>query len=113
MNHWEPLITYLSPLRTAVVFIPDTSEPASGSVRQKDASSGASARRPRYSFFSSSDAARTIGAVARPLHEREGAIPEQPQEISPSISAPSRKPSPGPPYSAGRWPFISPSPQAF
>ena len=113
MKHFEPLMTHLSPLRVAVVFIPDTSEPASGSVRQKEASSGASARRPRYSFLSSSEAASTIGAVARPLQESEVPMPEQPQAISSSISAPSRKPRPGPPYSAGRWLFIRPSSQAF
>ncbi len=39
-------MTHLSPLRTAVVFMPETSEPASGSVRQNEASSGASASRP-------------------------------------------------------------------
>src|ERR1700684_62438 len=113
MKHLEPLMTHLSPLRVAVVFIPDTSEPASGSVRQNEASSGASLRRPRYSFLSSSEAARTIGAVARPLQDTDVPIPEQPQEISSSISAPSRKPSPGPPYSAGRWLFMRPSSQAF
>ncbi len=101
MKHLEPLITHLSPLRVAVVFIPETSEPASGSVRQKEASSGASDSRPRYSFLSSSEAARMIGAVASPLHDSEVAIPEHPQPISSSISAPSRKPSPGPPYSVG------------
>jgi len=71
MKHLEPLMTHLSPRRTALVFMPDTSDPASGSVRQKDASNGASERRPRYSFLSSSEAASAIGAVARPLHEIE------------------------------------------
>src|SRR5436305_6976995 len=98
MKHLEPLMTHLSPLRVAVVFIPDTSEPASGSVRQNDASSGASERRPRYSFLSSSEAAIPIGAVARPLHESDVPMPEQPHAISSSISAPSKKPRPGPPY---------------
>ena len=42
MKHFEPLITHLSPLRTAVVRMPETSEPASGSVRQNEANSGAS-----------------------------------------------------------------------
>ena len=58
MKHFEPLMTHLSPLRVAVVFIPDTSEPALGSVRQNDAYSGDSDRRPRYSFLSSSEAKR-------------------------------------------------------
>ena len=83
-------MTHLSPLRVAVVFIPETSEPASGSVRQNEASSGASERRPRYSFFSSSEAASAIGAVARPLHESEVLMPEQPHASSSSIRAPSR-----------------------
>ena len=83
-------MTHLSPFLVAVVFIPDTSEPASGSVRQKDASSGASDSRPRYSFLSSSEAPRAIGAVARPLHESEVPMPEQPQAISSSMMQPSR-----------------------
>src|SRR5437764_15338295 len=113
MKHFEPLMTHLSPLRVAVVFIPETSEPASGSVRQNEASRGASDSRPRYSFFRSSEAASAIGAVARPLHDSEVPMPEQPHAISSSISALSRYPSPGPPYSAGRWLFISPSCQAL
>src|ERR1700727_3740095 len=113
MKHFEPLMTHLSPWRTAVVFIAETSEPASGSVRQKDASSGASDRRPRYSFLSSSDPASEIGVVARPLQDSEVPIPEQPQAISSSLRTPSKVPRPGPPYSAGRWPFISPSSHAL
>src|SRR2546430_8509597 len=45
----------LSPRRSAVVRIPDTSEPASGSVRQNEASSGACVSRPRYSRLISSE----------------------------------------------------------
>src|SRR6478672_12023008 len=85
MKHLEPLMTHLSPLRTAVVFIPETSEPASGSVRQKDASSGSSLIGARYCFLSSSEAASTIGAVARPLQVSDVPIPEQPQAISSSM----------------------------
>ena len=106
-------MTHLSPLRVAVVFIPETSEPAPGSVRQNDAYSGASVRRPRYSRLSSSDAARMTGAVARPLQVSEVAMPEQPQDSSSSMMTPSRKPRPGPPYSDGRWLFINPSSHAF
>src|SRR4051794_325416 len=79
MKHLDPLMTHLSPLRVAVVFMPETSEPASGSVRQKEASAGPSDRRPRYSCLSSSDAASSIGAMARPLAESEVLMPEQPQ----------------------------------
>src|SRR5436305_2992389 len=113
MKHFEPLMTHLSPLRTALVFIPETSEPASGSVRQNDASSGPSPSRPRYSFFSSSEAARTIGALASPLHDSDVLIPEQPQATSSSIRAPSRNPNPVPPYSEGRCLFLNPSSHAL
>src|SRR2546423_2752884 len=102
MKHLEPLLTHLSPRRTAVVFIPEPSEPASGSVRQNEASSGASERRPRYSFLSSAEAARMIGAVARLLQDSDVPMPEQPQAISSSMITPSIKPRPGPPYSPGR-----------
>ena len=90
MKHLEPLITYLSPLRTAVVRIPETSEPASGSVRQKEASFGASVSMPRYFLLISSEPPSAIGAVARPLQPSEVWIPEQPQESSSSIRQPSR-----------------------
>src|ERR1700684_2410791 len=85
MKHFEPLMTHLSPFLVAVVFIPERSEPASGSVRQNEASSGASERRPRYSFLSSSEAPSTIGAVARPLHDREVPMPETPHAVSSSV----------------------------
>ena len=39
-------MTYLSPFLVAVVFIPETSEPASGSVRQNEASFGSSVSMP-------------------------------------------------------------------
>src|SRR6202011_66553 len=98
MKHLEPLITYFSPSRTAVVRIPDTSEPASGSVRQNEANSGASVSRPRDSFLSSSEPALMTGVEARPLQPIEVWMPEQPQDSSSSITQPSRKPAPGPPY---------------
>src|ERR1700685_2277028 len=113
MKHLEPLMTHLSPLRTAVVLIPETSQPASGRVRRKDASSAAADRRPRYSRLSSSEAANRIGALARLLHERLVPIPEQPQEISPAMITPSSTDRPAPPYSVGRWLFINPSSQAL
>ena len=90
MKHFEPLMTHLSPLRTAVVRMPETSEPASGSVRQKEANSGSSVSIPRYFFLSSSEPPSASGAVARPLAPIEVAMPEQPQQSSSSISAPSR-----------------------
>ena len=90
MKHLEPLMTYLSPFFTALVFIPETSEPASGSVRQKEASFGLSVSIPRYFFFVSSEPPRVIGAEARPLAASEVPMPEQPQPNSSSIRQPER-----------------------
>src|ERR1700727_3311162 len=102
MKHFEPLITYLSPCLTAVVRIPETSEPASGSVRQNDASFGDSVSAPRYLLFVSSEPPSMIGAVARPLQPSEVWMPEQPHESSSSIRQPSRELAPTPPYSSAR-----------
>ncbi len=90
MKHLEPLMTYLSPFLTARVFIPETSEPASGSVRQKEASLALSVSIPRYFFFVSSEPPSVIGAEARPLAISEVPMPEQPQPISSSIRQPER-----------------------
>src|SRR3954465_9122378 len=108
MKHLEPLMTYLSPLRTACVRMPDTSEPASGSVRQNEASLKSSVSIPRYCFLSSSEPARESGAEARPLAPSDVGMPEEPQENSSSVVQPSRYDAPGPPYSSGTWVFISP-----
>src|SRR3954453_11542341 len=113
MKHLEPLRMYLSPFLTAFVRMPDTSEPASGSVRQNDASAARSESMPRYFFFVSSEPPRTIGAVARPLQARLVPMPEQPQPNSSSIRQPDRKSRPGPPYSSGMWVFTRPTSQAF
>ena len=83
-------MTYLSPLRTAVVRMPETSEPASGSVRQKEASLKSSVSIPRYFFLSSSEPASASGAEARPLAPSDVVMPEQPQESSSSMMHPSR-----------------------
>ncbi len=90
MKHLVPLMTYLSPCFTAVVRMPETSEPASGSVRQNEASLGSSVSRPRNSFLTSSDAPRITGAVARPLHISEVPMPEQPHPSSSSMRQPLR-----------------------
>src|SRR5262245_20255206 len=113
MKHLAPLRTYLSPFLTAVVRIPETSEPASGSVRQKDASLGASVSMPRYFFLTSSGPPSAIGVVARPLQPSEVWMPEQPHDSSSSTRQPSRKPAPAPPYSSSMWEFMSPSSQAL
>ncbi len=53
------------------------------------------------------------GVVARPLQPSEVWMPEQPQDSSSSITQPSRKPAPAPPYSSGMCEFMSPTSQAF
>ena len=70
--------------------MPETSEPASGSVRQNEASSGSSVSSPKYSFLTSSDPPSCTGAAARPLAPSEVVMPEQPQESSSSMMQPSR-----------------------
>ncbi len=97
MNTFEPLMTYSSPLRTAVVFMPDTSEPASGSVRQNEASLGSSVSMPRYSLLTSSDAPIMSGADASPLAISVVPMPEQPHPSSSSMRHPESMSSPGPP----------------
>ena len=83
-------MTYLSPFLTAVVFMPETSEPASGSVRQNEASLGSSVSGVRNSALVSSEPPRITGEVARPLHMSEVPMPEQPQPSSSSMRQPVR-----------------------
>ena len=90
MKHFEPLRTYLSPCFLARVRMPETSEPASGSVRQKDASVGPSTSSPKYSALTSSEPPSETGAAARPLAPSDVPMPEQPHEISSSMRQPSR-----------------------
>src|SRR3954452_9525101 len=109
MKHFDPLRTYLSPFLTARVRMPETSEPASGSVRQNEASLGSSTSSPKYSLLTSSEPPRTTGAAARPLAPSDVVMPEQPQDSSSSMRQPSRYERPGPPYSSGAWVFIRPT----
>src|ERR1700679_2791307 len=106
-------MTFFSPFLTAVVRMPETSEPASGSVRQNDASLGDSVSIPRYFLFVSSEPPSAIGALANPLQPSEVWMPEQPQESSSSIRQPSRYPAPAPPYSSEMCEFINPTSHAF
>ena len=66
-------MTYLSPFLTAVVFIPATSEPASGSVRQKEASFGSSVSIPRYFFLTSSEPPSATGDAGEAVGHQRGA----------------------------------------
>ncbi len=90
MKHFEPLRTYVSPCLTARVRMPETSEPASGSVRQNEAYLGSAVSSSKISFLTSSDPPSRIGALASPLALSDVVMPEQPHESSSSMIAPSR-----------------------
>ncbi len=109
MNIFEPLRMYSSPFLTAVVWIPETSEPAFGSVRANEVSSGSSTSGGSHARFCSSVPAMTTGPWPRPLATIAVPIPEQPQQSSSPTSRPSKPPSSRPPYASGMCRFISPS----
>ena len=73
MNIFEPLITYSSPRAIAVVWMPDTSEPAPGSVRPKQPRIGASTSGPSHCFFCSSVPAIRIGPGGEAVGADRGA----------------------------------------
>src|SRR5262245_23750452 len=101
MNVLEPLRTYSSPLRTAVVFIEATSDPAPGSESPNEQRTGDSSSGGSQVRFCSSVPAMMTGPAPSPLAETDVPIPEQPQYSSSPTSRPSKQPRPGPPYSSG------------
>ena len=90
-----------------------TSDPASGSVRPNEQSSGSSMSGESHVRFCSSEPAMTTGPAPRPEQMIDVPIPAQPQQSSSLTSAPSNSESSGPPYSAGTWRFMSPTSWAF
>ena len=90
MNVFEPLRTYSSPSRTAVVWMPATSEPAPGSVRPKQQRIGASSSGPSHCCFCSSVPAMRTGPAPRPFAPIDVPMPEQPQLSSSPTSMPSK-----------------------
>src|SRR5438093_952273 len=106
MKHFEPLMTYVSPVLTAVVRMPETSEPASGSVRQNEASLGSSASWPRYVALILSLPPSRTGVAARSLAPSVVAMAAQPQASSSATRQPSRYVAPTPPCSSERCEFI-------
>src|SRR3990172_3873440 len=85
MKHFRPFSTYPSPSRRAVVAIPPASEPAPGSVRQKEANRNSVANGWTNTRFCSPGApAGRLGPSAGVLLSIEGATPDHPQEISSS-----------------------------
>ena len=113
MNIFDPLTMYSSPFLTAVVWIPETSEPAPGSESPKQPRIGSSTSGASHSRFCSSVPATRIGPAARPLAPIDVPIPEHPQFSSSPTSIPSNAESSGPPRASGRWRFISPTSCAF
>lgn len=101
MNIFEPLRLYVSPWRTAVVWIPETSDPAPGSVSPKQPRIGSSTSGASHSRFCVSDPATRIGPIASPFAMIAVPIPEQPQFSSSQTSAPSKYERPSPPSSSG------------
>ena len=75
MNIFEPLMTYSSPRRTAVVWIPETSEPAFGSVSANEQRIGSSSSGGSHSRCCSSVPAISIGSAPRMLATIDGADP--------------------------------------
>ena len=113
MNVFDPLRTYSSPRRSAVVFSFATSEPASGSERPNEHRIGDSRSGGSHFAFCSSVPATSTGVAPRPFAPIEVPMPEQPQLSSSPTSMPSNEFSPGPPYSSGMCRFMSPTSCAF
>ncbi len=113
MKVFDPLRTYSSPRRTAVVFIRATSDPASGSDRPNEQRIGSSMRRGSHSAFCSSVPAISTGPAPRPLAMMAVPIPEQPQQSSSPTSMLSNADRARPPSSSGTWRFMSPTSWAF
>ena len=113
MNVFEPLRTYSSPRRSAVVFSFATSEPASGSESPNEQRIGSSRSGDSHVACCSSVPARITGPAPRPLAPSEVPIPEQPQFSSSPTSMPSKAERPMPPKRSGTCRFIRPSSCAF
>ena len=87
MNVFEPLRTYSSPRRVAVVLIRATSEPASGSLSPNEQRIGSSISGGSQVRFCSSLPAAITGPAPRPLQPSDVPMPEQPQFSSSATSA--------------------------
>jgi len=79
MNILEPLTTYSSPFSTAVVWMPETSEPAPGSVRPKHPSTGSLDERAEPLLLLLLRARDQDRAGCEAVRTDRGADAEQPQ----------------------------------
>ena len=75
MKVFEPLRTYSSPRRSAVVFMRATSEPASGSLRPNEQRIGSSSSGGSHVSFCSSEPAMSTGPGAEAVREDRRADP--------------------------------------
>ncbi len=99
-------------MRTAVVCMPATSDPAEGSVTAYAANCPSSMRFSQCRFCSSLPA--TISAIAAISFSKiEVAMPAQPHPSSSATRHPSTSVMPLPPYAAGMFAFTSPSSRAL
>src|SRR5262245_30121793 len=113
MNIFDPLSTYSSPWRSAVVWMPETSDPAFGSVSANEQRSGSSRSGFSHVRFCSSVPASRTGADPSVFATSETAIPEQPHASSSPTRIPSNTDRPLPPSSCGMWTFMRPTSCAF
>jgi hypothetical protein len=113
MKHLEPLRTKSEPSLRAVVLMADVSDPASRSVRQKEAKAMSFWKGANSRFFCSSVPKRRIGVKARELAIIVVYNPAQPQASSSLTMARSRSPMPTPPYSAGTVQVRKPTSKAL
>src|SRR5581483_1201677 len=106
MKVFDPLMTYSSPSRTAVVFNEATSEPAPGSDSPNEQRIGDSMSGGSHCAFCSSLPNRITGPEPSPFAVSDVPMPEQPQYSSSATSMPSKPESAGPPYSSGTCRFM-------
>jgi len=112
IKHLRPLIMYSPFCLTALVLIEPASEPAFGSVRQKEASPPETTMSDA-NFFCSCVPARRTGISARLLDWIVVANPASAFPNSSDISELARAPSPAPPMDSGISRDVYPSSAAF
>ncbi|CAM5450230.1 hypothetical protein STENM223S_04274 [Streptomyces tendae] len=101
IQRFTPLSTQKSPSRTARVFMPAASEPASGSDRQYENIASPRARGAMYFFFSASEPERMTGSEPSLFTagmREEDAQTRATSSITMTVASAS---APAPPYSSG------------
>lgn len=101
IQRFTPLRMKWSPSRTARVFMPAASEPASGSERQYENIASPLASGPRYFFFSSSEPERITGSEPSLLTAGMREDDTQARATSSITMTVASASAPAPPYSSG------------